>query len=578
MPLSTATIPVSVQLLDQLWTLQNINRHIRDEDVFSLATALGISEIEIEGVISFYHFFHRKPAGRYTIYLNNSIVSEFKGYERVKAAFEAATGAAWNAVDPSGIFGLYETPCIGLSDQEPAALINFQPFTNLNTLKVKNIIAQLKQGVPAETLADEVPDHIRYIPENGKAVFFRPYQPGSTVSRLARHTPTEVIDLVKQAKLLGRGGAFFPTGSKWEFCARQPASPKYIVCNADEGEPGTFKDRVLMKTLTGLMLEGMITAGYAVGAEQGIIYLRAEYTWLKPKLEKTIEQFHQLGLLGEDIAGINGFSFDIRVQLGAGAYVCGEETALLNSMEGKRGEPRTKQFFPTEKGFLGCPTVVNNVETFCAAARVIELGPGKMLESGTPDSPGTKVLSVSGDCRLPGIYEIEWGTPVGRLLELCHAENPHFIQVSGPSGICISAKEKDRRIAPQDLACGGSVMIFNPERDILKILTNFIDFFKHESCGVCTPCRAGNFILRRKLEKIERGLAYEEDFREISEWGNILKKTSRCGLGKSAPNALIAALERFPDYFAGKTDGKGDDQNKDFDLARAISAYEKFKP
>lgn len=577
MPFLTHTASERPQLLNQLWAFQNANGYISDEDVQALAAVLGISEIEVEGVISFYHFFHRKPAGRFTIYLNNSIVSEFKGYDRVKAAFEAATGAAWNSVDSSGQFGLYETACIGLSDQEPAALINFHPFTNLNSLKVKNIIAQLKQGASVESLADEVPDHIRYVPENDKAVFFRHYQPGAAVSRLAGRSPGEVIDQVKRAQILGRGGAFFPTGSKWEFCARQPASPKYIVCNADEGEPGTFKDRVLMKTLPGLMLEGMITAAFAVGAEQGIIYLRAEYTWLKPKLEKTIEQFHLLGLLGENIAGIKGFRFDIRVQLGAGAYVCGEETALLNSLEGKRGEPRTKQFFPTEKGFLGYPTVVNNVETFCAAARVIELGPDKILESGTPDAPGAKVLSVSGDCRLPGIYEVEWGMPVGRLLELCQAEDPSLIQISGPSGICISAGDKHRRITPGDLACGGSVMVFNSGRDMLKILANFIDFFKHESCGVCTPCRAGNFILRRKLEKIEKGLAHQEDLREIVEWGNILKKTSRCGLGKSAPNTLIAALERFPGYFAAKTDGMGEGRNENFDLARATEAYEKFK-
>ena len=579
MPTSTIPVPASgTQLLDQLWACQNARGYIRDEDVEACAAALGISEIEIEGVISFYHFFHRQPAGRFTIYLNNSIVSEFKGFERVKAAFESATGAVWNGTDPGGLFGLYPTACIGLSDQEPAALINFQPFTNLNSLKVKGIVAQLKNGVPAESLADEIPDHIRYVPDGDKAIFFRPYHPGSAVVKLPAYSPGQVIDLIRQVRLTGRGGAFFPTGLKWESCARQTNPVKYIVCNADEGEPGTFKDRVLMKTAPGLMIEGMIAAGYAVGAQQGIIYLRAEYTWLKPKLDKTIQQFRNLGYLGEDIAGIKGFQFDVRIQLGAGAYVCGEETALLNSLEGKRGEPRTKWFYPTEKGFLDCPTVVNNVETFCAAARALELGAEKILQTGAPDAPGTKVLSVSGDCRLPGIYEVEWGMPLGKLLDLCQADDPHFVQISGPSGICVPAAQRDRLIAPSDLSCGGAVMVFNADRDILRILTNFNDFFKHESCGVCTPCRAGNFILQRKLEKIEKGLAYEDDFKELIAWGNIMKKTSRCGLGRTAPNTLIAALEQFPAYFAAKAGNKGDGLNKNFDLEQAETAYDQFAP
>jgi [NiFe] hydrogenase diaphorase moiety large subunit len=564
-------------LLDNLWRYQKQSGYIRDEDVAECAERLGISQIELEGIISFYHFFHRKPTGQFTIYLNNSIVAETKGYHRVKEAFERETGRTFGRQDLGDRFTLFETACIGLSDQEPAALINFYPFTNLNSLKVRQIIAKLKQGVSVEELCDEVSDNIQYYPAPDKTVFLRDYHPGIAVAKLKNMTPEEVIAAVKASKLSGMGGAFYPTGRKWEQCRSHEENPKYIVCNADEGEPGTFKDRVLMNRMPGLVLEGMITAGYAVGASEGIIYLRAEYEWLKHKIERAIEQFRRMRLLGKNALSIEGFDFEIRIQMGAGAYVCGEETALLSSMEGKRGEPGPKLWFPVERGYFDYPTVVNNVETLCAAARIIELGPEFFLQTGTPESPGTKLLSISGDCHKPGIYEVELGTTVKKVLELCQADDPYYIQVSGPSGECITAQEQNREISKQDLRCGGSFMIFNSSRDILKILANFSDFFAHESCGLCTPCRAGNFIIKRKLNKIAKGLALPEDYEDIHEWSEVMRVASRCGLGKTATNALVMALEKFPEYFADKLDKRSDGFNKGFDEHQAVQAYERFK-
>jgi [NiFe] hydrogenase diaphorase moiety large subunit len=564
-------------LLNYLWSIQNSNGYIRDEDVKSCASILDISEIELEGVISFYHFFHRKPAGKHIIYLNNSIVSEVKGFERIREAFERETGGRFGGVDPSGQFGLYETACIGLSDVEPAALIDFHPFTNLNSMKVRSIIASLKQGKDPAEICDEVPDHVRYKPSDDKAIFLRDYHPGTSVYKLPKMSPEAVIEEIKKSGLKGLGGAFFPTGLKWEFCRKEKDTPKYIICNADEGEPGTFKDRVLLQLYPGLILEGMIIAGYVTGATEGYVYLRAEYMWMKKEMEETIQYFRRRGLLGKDIAGIKGFDFDIRLQMGAGAYVCGEETALMNSLEGKRGEPRSKLSFPTEKGLFNKPTIINNVETFAAAGRIIELGAEHFLKTGTPDSPGTKLISVSGDCHLPGIYEIEWGTPVSELLEMCEADDPYFIQSSGPSGDCISSKEIHRKIHFKDLKCGGSFMIFNRNRDILEILRNFTDFFKHESCGICTPCRAGNFLVQRKLEKLKRGLAFQSDLDDIRKWGNIITVNSRCGLGKMSTNALTLALDKFPDYFHAKIKENPEGLNKAFDLEQAVLEYEKFK-
>ncbi|HEY1114889.1 MAG TPA: NAD(P)H-dependent oxidoreductase subunit E [Chitinophagaceae bacterium] len=573
--------PLRTQMLNKLWALQRSVGYISDEAIIAIAAELGCAEVEVEGVVSFYHFFHRRPTGKYTIYLNNSIVSDIKGFSRIRETFERETGATFGSVDRTGTFGLFTTPCIGLSDQEPAALINFYPFTNLNAIKVKDIIAKLKAGATPQSICDTPADNIRHMPE--KSLFFREMVPGAAVTKLEALGPEGVINELKRSELAGRGGAYYPTWKKWDAARVQVATPKVVICNADEGEPGTFKDRVLMNTQPASLMEGMIVCGYTIGAVQGIIYLRGEYWWLKPKLDEVIEKYRATGLLGHDCGGIKGFDFDIRIQMGAGSYVCGEETALLESLEGKRGEPRTKWFFPVERGYLQLPTVINNVETFCAATRIIEMGAAEYLQLGIPGSPGTKLISVSGDCKAPGLYEIEWGMTVAELLELCEADDPYYIQISGPSGECISIKEKYRRIsmldllARKDLRCGGSFMIFNRQRDLVKVLMNYADFFKHESCGICTPCRAGNLIIQRKLEQLSNGIATEADLQELKAWGLIIKNTSRCGLGKTATNSLIYALDKFRDYFLQKLDKDFDGLNREFDLEAATKEYEKYK-
>jgi [NiFe] hydrogenase diaphorase moiety large subunit len=575
--------PLRSQLMDKLWSVQWDKGYIPDEKVKELSEEFDVSMVEIEGVISFYHFFHRKPTGKYTIYVDNSIIAEHKGYQDMVRVFEKETGASLGKVDKSGMFGLFSTPCIGLSDQAPAALINFIPFTHLDQKKIKEIIAGLKNGESLESFQVYPKDNIMYKPSGDKTLFFRSFEPGVSINEVKKINREAIIELLKKSELSGRGGAFFPTWRKWQSAMIQPSYPKYVVCNADEGEPGTFKDRVVMNTVPETMIEGMIVCAYTVGASKGFIYLRGEYWWLRPKLEKTLSHYREKGLLGNNCAGIHGFDFDIRIQMGAGAYVCGEETALLESMEGKRGEPRTKWFFPVEKGYLQQPTIVNNVETFSAVAQILNLGLDKYLKLGIPGSPGTKLISVSGDCTNPGIYEIEWGMTLAELLELSGAQDPYFIQVSGPGGESVSMAEKFRRISmldpmnTQDIRCGGSVMIFSKKRDIVKILINFAEFFKHESCGICTPCRAGNFIIQRKLARLEHGLAVSDDLTDLLSWSEIMRKTSRCGLGKTAPNALIFSLNKFGEYFNKKLDQNYDGHSLKFDLKSATSEHESYK-
>ncbi|MDX2249472.1 MAG: NAD(P)H-dependent oxidoreductase subunit E [Bacteroidia bacterium] len=568
--------PVSLarpQLLNAVWAMHDVKGYLANRDITLLATLFNTSAIEIEGVVSFYHFFHRQPSGKHIIYLNNSIISDFKGFSEVKYAFEKATGATIGKVSSDERFGFFETSCIGLSDQEPAALIDFYPFTGLTPEKVDTIIHKLKRGRTAAELYDVPADNIRYTPGE-KTIILKDYTPGTILPKLNDLEPVEVVEIIKESGLMGMGGAFFPTGIKWETCRKNASNRKFVICNADEGEPGTFKDRVLLNTLPGLVIEGMALGAYSVGASEGIIYLRAEYRWLKEKLEKTLEDFREKGWLGDHIPAKQPFSFDIRVQLGAGAYVCGEETALLNSLEGKRGEPRTRRHFPVERGFLGKPTLVNNVETFATAARIIESGAKEMRKLGTKDSPGTKLISISGDCDKPGVYEIEWGLHIGELLALCEAHDPWYIQVSGPSGVAVTIRERNRRLCKEDLLCGGSFMIFNKSRDLLRILLNFNNFFKHESCGICTPCRAGNFIMNRKLEKVQRGLGSLRDLVELEDWGKTIRENSRCGLGQMSPNAIIDLIHKFPEYFDQRVDKSGSRLSRGFDMASAVKDYD----
>jgi [NiFe] hydrogenase diaphorase moiety large subunit len=588
--------PDRSQLLNVLWDIQRKKRCIEPEDITKISQVFEMSKTELEGVISFYHFFHFKDVGKYTIYLNNSIISDYSGRAEIKKAFEEAIGITVGKVTSDKMFGLFETPCSGVSDMEPSCLINFKPFVFLTPEKVFEIIKQLKSGKNPSEICDNPKSYIRYTPSPERTIFFKPYEYFTALSSLQKLEPDEIIEIVKQSKLAGRGGAFFPTGLKWQFCQQNQSDIKYIICNADEGEPGTFKDRVLMQEHPELMIEGMIFAAYAVGASQGTIYLRAEYMYLKDDIEKVLDKYRENGWLGKNIPAKKSFEFDIHVQLGAGAYVCGEETALISSMEGKRGEPGTKEYFPVQKGFKGKPTVVNNVETLCTVPRIFEMGIENWLKLGTTKTPGTKVLSVSGDCPNKGIYEIEWGMKFSEFLKLTGVEKPKIVQFSGPSGDCLSItpnesktlrssprksrdfladNEHDRTISGEDITCGGSVMIFNETRDILQIIKSYSDFFVAESCGICVPCRTGNFLLNKKLDKILKGHGEKNDLTDIVSWSNIIKTSSRCGLGQMSNNALLQAIAKFPEVF-DKALSENSDFNKSFNLENATAEYDRI--
>jgi [NiFe] hydrogenase diaphorase moiety large subunit len=568
-----------LRLVDILRDVQAERGCVPPDAVSRIAERLGLSTVEVEGVATFYHFFTPVPAGRYAVYLNDNIVSVFKGRGAVAAAFEAAAGCRFGESTPDGRIGLWTTSCIGLNDQEPAALINGVPFTKLTPARARALVADMRAGRDVGAMVRDYGDGanrsrlVRSMVRNNLRrkgqVIFAPHRPGAALKAAVSRTPEEVIAEVKRANLLGRGGAGFPTGLKWEFCLREKEEPRYVVANADEGEPGTFKDRVILTERPKLLFEGMAIAGYAIGARQGLLYLRGEYAYLKPHLEKALAELRAAGLLGKRIAGKRGFDFDIAIKLGAGAYICGEESALLQSAEGARGEPRDRPPFPVQFGYLGKPTTVNNVETLCAAARVLEKGAAWFKGMGTPRSAGPKVLSVSGDCLRPGVYEVEFGITVWQLLKLAGGTEAQAVQVGGPSGTCVSRGQFNRTIGFEDLATGGSIIVIGPERDLFEVVHNFMDFFIEESCGWCAPCRAGNPILKRKLAKVTEGKGTLRDLADLEAWGKIIKAASRCGLGQTSPNPILTTLQNFREQYEIKI-RRDADYVSEFDLERAV--------
>lgn len=571
------------RLMDVLIDVQSEHGYIPKETISEIARQLDISHVDVEQTMSFYHFFSDTPTGKYAIYLNDSAVSNMMGRQKVKDTFEKEAGIKFGQVTPEGLIGLFDTSCIGMNDQEPAALINGRVFTNLTPFRVKEIIRDIKEGKAVEEMysasygdGENRNELIKSVVQNNirkkGPILSEDYTPGIVIwKKLPEMTPEQVIEEVKKSNIRGRGGAGFPTGLKWEFCRKAKGEKKYIFCNADEGEPGTFKDRVILTERPKLLFEGMVIAGYAVGASEGIVYVRHEYSYLKNYLENLLQGARDRNLLGKNIGGIKGFDFDIRLQFGAGAYVCGEESALIESSEGKRGEPRDRPPFPVEKGYLNMPTVVNNVETLCSVVKVLLNGGDWYTQYGTKDSTGTKLLSISGDCKYPGVYEVEWGFSVKDILEMVGTDedNIQAVQVGGPSGSLIGPEEFERTLCFADLATGGSLIIFDKSRDLLgEVVMNFTEFFIEESCGSCSTCRNLPNLMKQKLEKILDARGIEQDINDLEEWGKILK-VSRCGLGQTAGNPILTSIKNFRHLYEEKIQ-KEKDFDTEFDMAQAV--------
>ncbi|MBK8814735.1 MAG: NAD(P)H-dependent oxidoreductase subunit E [Methylococcaceae bacterium] len=512
-----------------------------------LAGLLHIPRTQIIAVVEFYSFLHLTPRGRYDILVSDSITDHMLGKNALMQYFSDRLTVNVGDVRHDALVSLDNTSCTGLCDQGPAALVNGYALTRLDKAKIDVI----KGLVDQQKSLTEWPAELFHVDDNiHKPGLLLNLQTGlgtALKSVFDRGIPETLAEIDKSG-LRGRGGAGFKTATKWKFCSEEIETERYVVCNADEGEPGTFKDRVLLNSYAHLVFEGMTLCAAIIGASQGFLYLRGEYLFLYDKLQKILLERRQAGLLGNNILGKN-FSFDIEIHLGAGAYICGEESALIESLEGKPGIPRNRPPYPVTQGYLGKPTVVNNVETFLAAAAIALNGGDWFAKVGTEKSKGTKILSISGDCAKPGIYEYPFGTSIQDILTDCVATDVLGVQVGGPSGTFISNNEFGRKLAFEDLATGGSFIVFNNTRNILDIVKNFTHFFAHESCGFCTPCRVGTSLLQKQLDKITDGHGSAGDVVELEELCQIIKKQSHCGLGQTAANPVLTTLERYPELY-----------------------------
>jgi bidirectional [NiFe] hydrogenase diaphorase subunit len=513
----------------------------------------------------------RERAGAFVerLHVCNAASCQAIGSDALKAALQARAKAGGGRVEVAG------TGCLGLCSKGPLvkrerdgalflevgtedipALVDGEPSASLEARKVSFenhpfFAGQLR--IVLENAGKVDPERLdSYLAAGGYAALAK---------ALTQMKPNEVVAEVTLAGLRGRGGAGYPTGVKWQLVSKQQSDTKYVVCNADEGDPGAFMDRSVLEGDPHRVLEGMAIAAYAVGARHGYIYVRGEYGLAISRLQTAIKQAEKEGLLGTRILDTT-FDFSLQIRIGAGAFVCGEETALIASIEGKRGEPRPRPPYPPEKGLWGKPTLINNVETFANVPPIVMRGGAWFAGIGTDKSKGTKVFAVAGKTELTGLIEVPMGTPVRRIVEMaggiagggrCKA-----IQTGGPSGGCVPERLLDVPVDYESLVEVGSMMgsggliVMDESTSMVDVARYFMEFCRDESCGKCVPCRAGTVQMHLLLQKFCDGEATEEDLALLKSLADLLRNTSLCGLGQSAPNPVMTALRYFPEEFAAR--------------------------
>jgi len=510
-----------------------------------VAAGVGLTPAQVEGVAGFYRFLHTRPVGEYRVLFSDNVTDRMLGSEALMADLCRRLGVAPGRLGDDRLVSVERTSCTGLCDQGPALLINHHHVvTRLDADRVAQLASLIRARVPVPQWPAhwfEVNDNIR----RADVLLGEAAAPGAALVAALARGPEAMLAELRRANLRGRGGAGFSTGVKWALCREAPGAEHVVVCNADEGEPGTFKDRVLLASRADAVFEGMTIGAHVIGARRGLVYLRGEYRFLLEPLLEVLQRRRDTRLLGPSILGREGFDFDIAIHVGAGAYVCGEESSLIESLEGRRGTPRIRPPFPVEHGYLGHPTIVNNVETFCAAGHVAAKGGAWWAGIGSAKSTGTKIHSVSGDCERPGLYEYPFGTRIGRILEDCGAHDTQAVQVGGPSGVCLSAFEFGRRIAFEDVPTTGAFTVFDRSRDMFEVARGFAHFFAHESCGFCTPCRVGTALVVKRMDKLAAGHGSRHDVDVLFELDKLMHTATHCGLGASACNPLRDTILKF---------------------------------
>ena len=556
-------------LLPALWALQERTGWISPGGLNEVCRRLNVPPADAYGVASFYALLALEPQPRRVVHVCDDVACRCHGAESLAAQLEERFGPE-GAPSGDGSATWLRSPCLGRCDTAPAALVSEAGDPPLERgqapTSVADVLALLAGGEPGPPPAAPVPQtgdpSLRLlrrvgVVDPGSLDDYRAEGGYAALRRSVELGPEGVLREVRDSKLLGRGGAAFPAGVKWEAVARQPARPHYLVCNADESEPGTFKDRVLMEGDPFALVEAMTIAGYATGCERGYVYLRGEYPEALHALERALAEARRRGYLGADVMG-EGFAFEVEVRRGAGAYICGEETAIFESIEGRRGEPRNKPPFPVEEGLFGKPTVVNNVETLVNVLDVVLASGPAFASVGTEGSTGTKLLCLSGHVERPGIYEVTFGATVRDVLDLAggvRGGRPlQAVLLGGAAGSFLSPDELDVQLTFEGTRAAGTtlgsgvVLVLDDTVDLGRLLMRIAAFFRDESCGQCVPCRVGTVrqeeALARLLAGEPRG-GLERDLAHIAEVGQCMRDASICGLGQTASSAVESAIGRL---------------------------------
>ncbi len=555
-------------LLPALHAIQDRMGWISPDALNYICQRLDIPPAEAYGVASFYALFSLAPQPSQAVHVCDDIACLANGAEQVCTELEQTLGPA-GSHSKNGQLTWHRSPCLGLCERAPAALV-----LAAGESPQSRVLAPIQAAdIGALDRVETEENSPTIIPQAGDLKLrllrrvnvvdptsldsYRAHGGYAALRRAIELGPEGVIREVNDSKLLGRGGAAFPTGRKWDAVARAPVRPHYVVCNADESEPGTFKDRVLMEEDPFALVEAMTIAGFATASEQGYIYIRGEYPHATQRLSSAIAQASARGLLGENVMG-QGFRFDLELRRGAGAYICGEETALLNSIEGYRGEPRNKPPFPVQEGLFGKPTVINNVETLVNVLDIVLHGGPTFAAIGTAGSAGPKLFCVSGNVARPGVYEVEFGVTLRQLIALaggvCNGHTIQTVLLGGAAGVFMTPDQLDTPLTFEGVRAisatlgSGVVMVFDDAVDLRTILLRIAAFFRDESCGQCVPCRVGTVRQEELLQRLKTGKlqgSLQAEFALRADISQVMRDASICGLGQTAASAVESALAKL---------------------------------
>jgi len=569
----SALIPMMLYAQDQFGSLG-------DEILEEIAKRLSLNKIQVEETLAYYSMLRRKPAGRFHVQVCTNISCMLRGGNELYQHVQKRLGIGHKEVAPSGTFSLEEVECMGACTGAPAMQVNYDFYENLDPDKVDAIFEQLQEGkrpkpspVTAGSVHERLPAEVPVIskrfgiPNSHKIdVYLKNEGYQALEKALKQMTPDQIIDEVKKSNLRGRGGAGFPAGMKWSFVPKGTDKPKYILANADESEPGTCKDRPLMEMDPHQLIEGMVIAGRAVGANRGFIYIRGEYRYIIDIMDAALAESYAKGYLGKNILG-SGFDFDLITHTGAGAYECGEESALMESLEGKRGYPRIRPPFPAVVGLYGCPTVINNAETLSTVPAILRMGGEAYANLGTPKNGGTRLYSISGHVNRPGIYELPLGFPLRRLIEevaggVRGGKKLKAVIPGGSSCPLLTADEIDVAMDYDSVAKIGSMLgsggtvVMDEDTCMVDVARRIMHFYAHESCGWCIPCREGTTWLRKMLDRFHEGGGREEDIPLIDELSKNMLGRTFCPLGDAAALPTICIVKKWRNEFEDHLHGK----------------------